>query len=177
MFDYVKKQGKYNINEIPGTIDNRVFVGGNYDLMLILREICEIIWASDLQPIFAYDFGVPEDKINEYDIRLIQNCNYVAFESTIDAGQLLEFPYAKQNNAAVLTIYNVRDEEHQEKPSGATTMLSTDQYPNKVDRYYVTSDNLRGIIREWLARKVVKKTVASPVGTQEGVMIATEPAK
>ncbi|MFV9676629.1 MAG: hypothetical protein ACNYVW_03115, partial [Methanosarcinales archaeon] len=60
---------------------------------------------------------------------------------------------------------------------GATTMLSTDQYPNKVDRYYVTSDNLRGIIREWLARKVVKKTVASPVGTQEGVMIATEPAK
>jgi len=151
------KERKCNINKIPGTIDDRVFIGGNYDVMLPLIEICEVVFSAGLIPIFPYDFDIPEDEINECDTILVQNCKFAIFENTIDGGQIKEFQIAKNNDVKILVVYNVRDSSRQEKPSQATSMISTDKYALKELKYYTLIEELNEIINEWITRKILTK--------------------
>lgn len=77
------KKAKYSIDSPPGTIDLRVFIGGKYSLMPILREIENVVFENGFQPIIAYDFNIPRDKTREYTLRLLFQHKHAIFEVTI----------------------------------------------------------------------------------------------
>ena len=83
--------GKYSVDSPPGTIETRVFIGGNYALMPILREISDVVIEMGFQPIIAYDFDIPRELTYDYTLRLMSVCRYVIFEMTLGDGHLVEF--------------------------------------------------------------------------------------
>ena len=135
-----------DISRIPGGYENRVFIGGNYDLMVNLKEIKKYVRENGFQPILAYDFNVPRDRIHDYDLLLLHNCKYAIFDVTYPAGELMEIERTRDYGTIVLIVYQIRDPEHLEPPSQITSMVTTSGYPM---RGYSSFDELREIITEW----------------------------
>jgi DNA polymerase III delta prime subunit len=115
---------KPTIDEVPGREDDRVFVGGNYDEMPVLREIARFVWESGKIPILAYDFDVPLDKINEYDLKLLHRCKYAIFEITLPNGHHYEIAAGLTYNVTEYLLYQARD-ERREIPPTVSSMLKT----------------------------------------------------
>lgn len=150
-YDYIKERGDlYDINDIPGALDNRIFVGGDYNVMKpILREICEVIYSLNLQPIFALDFNIPSEEMKEQCVRLVSNCRYVILEMTPGTpgyGHAQEYEHAQRNNSKILIVAH--------RNLGA--LITTDRYSYKDVEHYETMDNLREVISKWLTEKVLK---------------------
>jgi AAA+ ATPase superfamily predicted ATPase len=120
----LRRPKKPTVDEMPGKEDNRVFVGGNYDEMPVLREIARFVSECKKIPILAYDFDVPKDKINEYDLKLLHRCRYAIFEVTLPDGHHYEIAAGLQYNVNEHLLYQVRDESR-EVPSTVTSMLRT----------------------------------------------------
>ena len=146
---------KLDINKMPGKYENRVFIGGNYDHMAVLKEIEKYIKKSGFQPILAYDFDVPKNKIHDFDLRLLQNCKYAIFDETHPAGELMEIERTKDYGTIVLIIYQIRDPENIEPPAQVTSMVTSLDYPMKG---YNTFDELKNIITTWLSDVRKNKT-------------------
>jgi hypothetical protein len=53
---------KYSLSRIPGEYEKRVFIGGNYDNISVLREIKKIVSDLGYYPILALEFDVPPRK-------------------------------------------------------------------------------------------------------------------
>lgn len=126
-YDYPPSK-KYDPNKPPGALQNRVFVGGNYDIMPLLKKICETVFDNGYQPIFAYDFEVPTDEIHDHDIRLLHNCKYAIFEVSNPAGELMEIERVRDWRIATLLIYQIRDKGNPTPPPAVTSMLKTLKY-------------------------------------------------
>jgi len=141
---------KYDIDRLPGTLDNRVFVGGNYDYMPWLRLIRDIVKKCGFQPIFAWDFNVPYDQIHREDLRLLNNCRYAIFEETDPAGDLMEIERARDLEVRLLILFSIRDINSPEPPPRLTSMLTTMKYPHMELRGYSSLDELKKIITDWL---------------------------
>jgi len=139
---------KLKIDRMPGEYENRVFIGGNYDLMANLKEIKEYVRDNAWEPILAIDFDPPKDKINAYDLRLLHNCKYAIFDETQPAGEIAEIERTKEYETVVLIVYQIRDPAHQEPPSQITSMVTTLRYPK---RGYSSFEELKKIIVEWLS--------------------------
>lgn len=69
---------------LPGTKEQRVFIGGQYDFMPTLREIARFVFEISspervLIPIIPYDYindEIPETKTMEWDLSILTNCRY-----------------------------------------------------------------------------------------------------
>lgn len=139
---------KLNIDRMPGKYENRVFIGGNYDLMANLKEIKEYVRDNVCEPILAIDFDPPKDKINAYDLRLLHNCKYAIFDETQPAGEIAEIERTKEYETVVLIVYQIRDPAHQEPPPQITSMVTTLRYPMCG---YSSFEELKKIIADWLS--------------------------
>ncbi|MGB2728329.1 MAG: ATP-binding protein [Halobacteriota archaeon] len=156
LFPYLKKKlgtpepetKKLNINEIPGEYENRVFIGGNYDYMPVLREMEKHIKESGFQPILAYDFDVPVNNIHDFDLRLLHNCKYAIFDETHPAGELMEIERIKDYGTIIFIVYQIRDSENKKPPAQVTSMVKSLDYPMKG---YSSFDELKSIITKWLS--------------------------
>ena len=115
---------KTPIDPMPGTWDKRVFVGGDYDHLAVLRAIQEAVIKSGFQPILPYDFWVPPDKIHHHDLMLLHCCRLGIFEVSSPAGQLMEIERANDYNVEVILFYTDRDGP----PHSLSTMVSTAGY-------------------------------------------------
>jgi len=131
--------------------ESRVFIGGNYDFMADLRQITKYIEGLGLDPILAYDYDVPKDKIYETDLKLLHRCRYAIFEVTAPNGQHYEIPKAFEWNVKTYLVYQVRDQRRKMPPT-VTSMLTTFNVQGKKPRRfgYVTFDELKAKISEWL---------------------------
>lgn len=137
---------KQPIDPLPGTWDKRVFIGGDYDHLSILREIQDAVIRSGFQPILPYDFLVPEDLIHHHDLMLLHCCRLAIFEVSSPAGQLMEIERAKDYDVDAILFYTDRDGP----PHSLTSMVLTAGYT--MQSYSDISD-LKDKISRWLASK------------------------
>lgn len=86
---------KRSPNHLPGNFDERVFIGGNYNVAGNLRAIRRYVEQAGFVPIFPLDdYDIPRDQIHDWDIRLLHNCKYAIFDVSVPAGELMEIERA-----------------------------------------------------------------------------------
>lgn len=102
----------------------RVFLGGNYDNIAVLREIRKMIERCGFHPILALDVDMLEEEIHRQDLCLLSNCTYAIFEETFPAGELMELERAGDypNIKRIYIFYQARfnKEEH---PAQLSSMI------------------------------------------------------
>ena len=108
-------------------LPKRVFIGGNYDNIAVLREIKNLVRNCGLQPALALDIEIATEEIHREDIRLLSNCSYAIFEETFPAGELMELERAKDfldlNLRQIYVFYQVRFDKEKEKPAQLSSMV------------------------------------------------------
>jgi len=107
----------------------KVFVGGSYDLMVILREICKFVKESGFYPVLAYDYEVSREDTHKFTLWLLDQCEYAIFELSKLDGHLMEIQHALEENKDVFVFYQVLDKEHREPPRKISSMLTTSGVP------------------------------------------------
>jgi hypothetical protein len=86
--------------ERKGEIEKRVFVGGNYRNIALLRHIEKIVQDFDFVPIMPIEMPETSDEsyeklIHDISIEMLQKCSYAIFEVTISDGHLMEIERAR----------------------------------------------------------------------------------
>jgi tetratricopeptide (TPR) repeat protein len=141
-----KVMAKTPIDPLPGVWEKRVFVGGDYDHLAVLKEIQDAVIRSGFQPILPYDFMVPPNLIHHHDLMLLHCCRLGIFEVSSPAGQLMEIERAKDYDVEVILFYTDRDGP----PHSLTSMVLTAGY--RMQSYSDISD-LKRKVMNWLATK------------------------
>jgi len=141
---------KFSISRPPGELEKRVFIGGAYILMPILREIKQTVTELGFQPIMASDFEIPKEKTDEYCNRLVDMCKYAIFEVTIDSGHLIELQTARSSTYIKAKTVFMAEDERKEIPKTMNTLVKT-QSP--APEGYETIDELKQIISKFLSEK------------------------
>lgn len=105
-----------SIESVSVRRETKVFVGGNYRNIAILRHIEKTVREFGLSPILASNFEARESEIYLHSMRLLQDCGSAIFEITFDAGHLMEIERAINLNDKknILLLYQQleRDEKH-----------------------------------------------------------------
>ncbi|MBA3568416.1 MAG: hypothetical protein H0W28_03580 [Pyrinomonadaceae bacterium] len=138
---------------LPGTKDQRVFIGGQYDFMPTLRELARFVHEisseeKELIPIIPYDFmksGIPETQTMEWDLSILANCRYAIFDLSDLGAQLVEMQEADPKYTDSLIVYPVR-ERRNEPERGRRTVLSF----GLPHFGYRTFNELKGIVGRFL---------------------------
>jgi hypothetical protein len=86
--------------EHKGKIEKRVFVGGNYRNIALLRHIEKIVEDFDFVPIMPIEMPETSDEsyeklIHDISIEMLQKCSFAIFEVTISDGHLMEIERAR----------------------------------------------------------------------------------
>ena len=139
---------KFSISHLPGELEKRVFIGGAYVLMPILREIRKITLELGFQPIMALDFEIPKEKTNEYCNRLVGMCKYAIFEVTLDSGHLIELITARISDYIETKTVFMAEDERKQVPKTMNSLVAT-QTPSPEG--YVTIDELKKIVTDFLS--------------------------
>lgn len=140
---------KYSVDSPPGRIENRVFIGGSYVLMPILREIETVVFKTGFQPILAYDFDIPKERTRDYTLRLLFQCKYAIFEETLAGGHIAEIARASGfQQLKVLQLFMAMNEK-KEPPNTMSVMIwQTDPPPQG----YLTIRELREMVQTFLSK-------------------------
>lgn len=116
------KQVKYAVDdwlEKKGKKDNRVFIGGNYKNIALLKHIAQIVRDLGFFDIMPIDLPETSDEsyeelIHDISIEMLSKCSYAIFEVSISNGHLMEIERAKdfKGQLNVILVYQVhRDGE------------------------------------------------------------------
>ena len=144
--------GRVPLDNIPGTYETRVFIGGNYDLIGSLRDLKEAVHklGQDFKPILPYDdFQIPYGRVYEWDLRLLHNCKYAIFEVTQPGGELFEIARCSEYGVTTLLVYQARGAA--EAPPRARTMLL--ESGSHEHRSYRDRKHLEEVVDEFLRQK------------------------
>jgi tetratricopeptide (TPR) repeat protein len=121
---------RWKVPELPGSFEKRVFIGGNYDLMPLLREIKECVNKAGFVPVLAFDIpGAPLDRIHDFDIELLRHCKYAIFEVSVGDGHMMEIERTRDFKTIVFAVYSVRDSKQMEPSPQVSSMLKTFDIP------------------------------------------------
>jgi len=96
----------------------KVFVGGSYRNIAVLRHIEKIVMECGLSPILASNFKAGKSEIYLHAMHLLEDCGSAVFEITFDAGHLMEIERASASrlidNKNILLLYQQteQDEKH-----------------------------------------------------------------
>jgi signal recognition particle subunit SEC65 len=139
-------EGKYSVDSPPGRIDNRVFIGGKYTLMPILREIEATVKELGFQPIIARDFDIPKVRTRDDTIRLLYQCKYFIFEVTLPDGHFIEIVRTSTLiDRHELYLFMAQD-ERREQPETVSFML----WQGAPVKGYLTIAELRNQVVDFL---------------------------
>lgn len=121
-------------DKLPGTFENRVFIGGQYDFMPNLkwiaqyvREIGPPLVGRRFETVIPYDYDIPEEQTMDWDLAILGQCRYAIFDMSDLGAQLVEMQEAKQkqNMISSLVVYPVRDKNRRHEPErGKRTIYS-----------------------------------------------------
>ena len=104
------------LDSVSVSKETKVFVGGNYRNIAILRHIEKTVGVLGLSPVVASNFLTKESEIYLHAMRLLQDCGSAIFEITFDAGHLMEIERATRfmdkGNILLLHQQFERDEKH-----------------------------------------------------------------
>lgn len=116
---------KQSPDQLPGKFDERVFIGGNYNIPGNLRAIKGYVKQAGFVPIFPLDdYDIPKDQIHDWDVRLLHNCRYAIFDVSVPAGELMEIERALTFKTKTLLVFQVK-ESGQKTPEQVASMLRT----------------------------------------------------
>ena len=137
----------YSVSAPPGDIEYRVFIGGLYALMPIIREIEEAVFAVDYQPVVARDYIMRRDQTREYSRRLLRQCKFAIFETTIAGGWIAEAEVAVSDEDIIVLHVYMASNEKKEFPR---TMSSMDVQRPPLPQGYITIKELHEIVQTFL---------------------------
>ncbi len=146
-------RGRVPLDCLPGTYNNRVFIGGNYDLISSLRDIKAAVYKlnSGFVPILPIDdFQIPQAQIYEWDLRLLHNCRYAIFEVTLPAGELFEIARCVEYGVTALLVYQGRGATGA-PPRARTMLLGSGKHQH---RSYRDRNHVENIVDEFLQQKM-----------------------
>lgn len=136
---------KYLPDRLPGKYEKRVFVGGNYDLLDMLREQhVKAVKKCGFTPVLAWDCEI--SNIHDDDLRILHNCRFAVFEVRISGGELMELERARDYKCKTLVVCYKRP-GMEDPPAGLSSMVTTAGYPLK---YYNSYKELESLIKEFL---------------------------
>jgi hypothetical protein len=139
------KRSALKIPSLPDHYERRVFIGGNYDDMPLLRKIVGYVNGTGFRPILAFDVKkVPKKKIHDFDMKLLSLCKYAIFEVSTGNGQMMEIQSAFESlGTVVFAVYKTRSARHSKPSEAVSTMLTTLGVPMLP---YDDDDRLREIV-------------------------------
>ena len=143
----LKAVRKQSIDHLPGIWFKRVFLGGDYDHLPILREIQVAVMKLEFEPIIPYDFEVPEKLIHHHDLMLLHCCRLGIFEVSTPAGQLMEIERAKDYDIDTILFYTDIDGP----PHSLSSMIQTAGYTMES---YSSIPDLKEKVKKWLGDKI-----------------------
>lgn len=131
--------------ELEGTFEQRVFVGGHYDFMPILRFIADCVseirtrTSDPFIPVIPYFHNIDPHAVMEEDRQMVRNCARAIFDVSDLGGQLIEIEEAFRLNKPTLLVYPVREDSDLDPERGRLT-ITTCGHPFIS---YVTFDELK----------------------------------
>jgi len=162
---------KRNINNIEGTYETRVFIGGSYKPHLaILIEIRDFLRQDGtLVPILAFDYEMPREETHKHSLILLHNCRHAVFEVSSGSGQLMELERSRDYETEVLVVYNTMDPVAD--PSHVTSMVKS---YGTTCKGYRTLAELRRIVEEQVGKWMSSQEMA---GDREAAKTHVQPSR
>lgn len=109
---------------LPPTAEKRVFIGGSYQFVPVLRNVQRVVAMQGFMPIFLGDFKIDNEDTYEVALTLLNQCKSAIFEVTLDSGHLLEIHEASRKGINMLMLYMASDWK-KKPPKGSTSMVHT----------------------------------------------------
>lgn len=114
LLNYMNSGNK--ISSVPVTRATKVFIGGNYRNIALLRHIEDTVREAGFSPVVPLNFKATEEEIYLHAMRLLQDCGNAIFEITFDAGHLMEIEramaFVDKTNILLLYQQSQKDEKH-----------------------------------------------------------------
>jgi hypothetical protein len=102
----MKIEPKYSIDEPPGTLENRVFIGGNYSFGSRIEDIADVVVDCDYQPIIVWEFGITPGTERHSSKQILKQCRYAIFEVSSNAGHFFEMDDADEYSLSCLCLWD-----------------------------------------------------------------------
>ena len=147
----MKKQFSFSLDNIPGSLEKRVFIGGDYRNIAILREIKKLVSKLGFQPILLADFTIPREGEFDSALFLLSKCKFAIFEVSYHSGANMELAKCKDYKVRVLLIYQVLFEPTPHKSSMICSFVES--YNNAQLWSYPNFSEMKKIIKQWLSRR------------------------
>jgi len=147
------KEKLFTIDNLPSKYEKRVFIGGNYKNIALLREVYKFVEQNKFQPILVADFTIPEEKENEIALFLLQSCKFAIFEmSTLGSGgELMELERTKDYKNITLVLYQIIYADLE--PDVPRMIKSLKKIKNNLEIWaYPNLDELKNTISKWLEK-------------------------
>ena len=145
-----------SIDNIPGSFEQRVFIGGDYTNIAILREIRKLVSKLGFQPILLADFTIPTGEVFETAVFLLSRCKYVIFEVSTKSAAYMELVKCKDFKVRVLLIYQALFEPTTHKSSMIRSFVKS--YKNAQLWSYPNFSEMKKIVKQWLSKEKSKGT-------------------
>lgn len=145
-----------NINKAK---KEKVFIGGNYDNMALLRKIQDYIDTKHFDPqiVLIKHPKLPPWEIHKRCIETLKACDYAIFEETFPAGELMELEsVATTKKISTLILYQIRGSESFGYPSQLSSMVTSLAQEREFEKItlagYSSIDTLPLLIHGFLGR-------------------------
>lgn len=149
------KEKLFTIDNLPNKYEKRVFIGGNYKNIALLREVYKFVEQNKFQPILVADFTIPEEKENEIALFLLKNCKFAIFEMSTSSsgGELMELERTKDYKNITLVLYQII---YSDLEADVPRMIkSLKKIKNNLEIWaYPNLRELKNTISQWLEKNV-----------------------
>jgi len=133
------------MDNITGSYDKRVFIGGDYSQRALITEMERIVSDLGFTPIVADDYDMKEEEIHDCTMRLLHNSKYAIFDISTISGALMEIERIRDYETKGLIVFSSREEKGIPKQQ-TTRMLD----PSLHQRGYRNFTELKRIIENFL---------------------------
>ncbi|MFP4170742.1 MAG: hypothetical protein ACLFUV_06955 [Methanomassiliicoccales archaeon] len=143
---------KVELNLKGTEFERRVFIGGSYKNIALLRHIASLVEGSGYQPMLVADIPEPFTTEESYEgsMELLKNCKHAVFETSFPNGHMMEIQMCQhireRREMRALIVWQVEDSSQGEQRD-SSRMLITREFTRKP---YSTLEELKGIISEFL---------------------------
>ena len=145
----MKIRPKYLMDKPPGTLKNRVFIGGNYSLGSRIEDIADVVRDCGYQPIIVWEFDILPGTERHSSKQIVKQCKYAIFEVSSNAGHFFEMDDAEEYSLNCLCLWDA----HQGSSPNVSTMVQSHPvflsnnkpYRNTRELQYLVYDFLRSL--------------------------------
>lgn len=139
----------YSIDCMPGTFDDRVFLGGDYRYGALIQAMADAVTDCGMTPIIAWQFGIEPGTERDSSLILLQKCKFAIFEMSSDAGQMAELENAISFGTIVLCLW---DASASDRPR-ISAMATSNPLFKANNRGYRTTRELQYHVYDFLHRQ------------------------